>query len=566
MSSILRPYQQEGKDAIFDAWKSGHKNVMYQLVTGGGKTVLFVDIIKRWLMKGKRVNLIAHREELISQAWNTLYKNQVYAGIIKADVKAQFNLPCQVSSIQTIMRRKELPHADLIIVDEAHHALEDNSYGKVLAAHYPDAYVLFVTATPYRLGGKGFTNIAEILIQGPRFTDLVNWGYLAPLKYYAASIPDLSKAKLQGGDYNQDDAEEAMKLAPLVESYGEHCRGMCGVVFGVNVHHSRNIVDQYNASGVRAAHLDANTPGAERINILKMFRERRLDIISNVGIITEGFDFPDMEFVQLARPTKSLSLFLQMVGRVTRTDYNAIKDATSNEHRAQCVAQSKKPFGYVLDNAGLWKEHGLPDQEFNWLSYFNGYSKKKKEVQEFIEVIEFVAETPDGRQVRTELPQEVEGLKLIEVTKTVKQKILSIASLKEFERLTSMFQRMPKIQKKGFAVYQNFRSHCRKNNIAVSPEIWEYMERKLVTEPEESQSKILSECDNAIAIVQEQYKDNPDEANYLIKTLKDEAKRKTDNIKTYSVPNGYLRKERRAYETQEKVSAQLKELHPALQK
>lgn len=522
---------------------------MYQLVTGGGKTVLFVDIIKRFLMKGKRVILIAHREELISQAWNTLYKNQIYAGIIKADVKANFSLPCQVASIQTIQRRKSLPHADLVIIDETHHALEDNTYGKVLTAHFPSAYVLGVTATPYRLGGKGFTDIFDTLILGPKFTELVDWGYLTPLRYFVKYIPDLQNINMQGGDYNQEEAEKAMGLAPLVESYAETCRGMCGVVFGVNVHHSRNIVDKYNAAGIKAAHLDANTPSVERVNILKMFRERRLDIISNVGIITEGFDFPDMEFVQLARPTKSLSLFLQMVGRVTRTQYEAIKNATSNQHRAQLVAASKKPFGYVLDNAGLWQDHGgLPDQDFDWLRYFNGYDKKKKKPSEMIEVIEFVAEDTDGRIVRTEIPKEIEGMVLIEVTKTVKEKIINITSLKEFDKLSEMFKRMPKVQKKGFAIYQNFRTYCRKQNIAMTPEIWDYMFKKLVKEPEDFQSKVLSDRDNAIATAQSTYEHNPDEVEHLTKILTEEADRKINLSKSYSMPSGWFKKERKAYE------------------
>jgi hypothetical protein len=408
--------------------------------------------------------------------------------------------------------------------------------------------VLLVTATPYRLGGKGFTNIADVLIQGPKFSELIDWGYLTPLRYFAKYIPDLSGVKMQGGDYNQEETEKIMGLAPLVESYAETCRGMCGVVFGVNVHHSRNIVDKYNSAGIKAAHLDANTPSAERTNILKMFKDRRLDIISNVGIITEGFDFPDMEFVQLARPTKSLSLFLQMVGRVTRTQYDVIKNATSNEHRAQLVSQSKKPFGYILDNAGLCVEHGLPDQNFNWQMYFNGYEKKKKKPSEFIEVIEFVAEDSDGREVRSEIPSEIEGMKLIEITTTVKERIVNITSLKEFDRLTAMFKNMPKIEKKGFAVFKNFRDHCRKNNIALSPEIWDYMHSKLVKDPEDQESKIMSDLDNNLAVLDSKfYFDEQDKAN-TVKVLKAEAERKIKLIKSNSVPSGYFRKERKLYE------------------
>lgn len=521
---------------------------MYQLPTGGGKTVLFVDIIKKFLFKNKRVVLLAHREELISQAWNTLYKNEIYAGIIKADVNPQFALPCQVASIQTVIRRSKLPPADLVIIDEAHHSQEDNSYGKVLDELYPRAYVLGVTATPYRLGGKGFTSIFEKLILGPKILDLISWGYLTPLRYFVAGIPDLSKVKIQNGDYNQEQAEKAMEFVPLVESYQEHCRGMSGVVFAINVHHSQQIVTQYNAAGIRAAHIDANTPTAERQNVLKLFKEKKITIISNVGIITEGFDFPDMEFVQLARPTLSLSLFLQMVGRVTRTDYQAIKDAVDDEDRARRVALSRKPFGYVLDNAGLYKAHGLPDRPINWEMYFEGFDKRKKKAEELIEIIEYVAEDEGGRTVRTKIPEEVDGLKLVEINHSIKERIVNITSLKEFDKLVEMFKRMPRIEKKGFAVLQNFKTFCRKQGILMTGEVWDYIYRKLWTEPQDLQAKALSERDQTIATIRETYSDDSNEQNHLIKVITEETERKIKQFKTLQVPGGFIRKEQKAYE------------------
>lgn len=551
MSTFLRPYQKEGEDLIFGAWKEGYKNVMYQLPTGGGKTVLFVDIIKKFLLKNKRVVLLAHREELISQAWNTLYKNEIYSGIIKADVKPQFALPCQVASIQTVIRRSKLPPADLVIIDEAHHSQEDNSYGKVLDDLYPRAYVLGVTATPYRLGGKGFTNIFEKIILGPKISDLIAWGYLTPLRYFVAGIPDLSKVKIQGGDYNAEQAEVAMQFVPLVESYREHCDGMSGVVFAINVHHSQQIVSQYNQAGIRAAHIDANTPSVERVNILKLFREKRITIISNVGIITEGFDFPDMQFVQLARPTLSLSLFLQMIGRVTRTDYEAIKNATDDDERARLVSLSKKPFGYVLDNAGLYRTHGLPDRPINWEMYFEGWDKREKKAAETIEIIEYVAEDEDGRTVRTKLPEEVDGLKLVEINHTTREKVINITSLKEFDKLTEQFKRIPKIEKKGFAILNNFKTHCRRNHILMTPEVWDYVYTKLWVEPQDLQAKELSKRDEAIATIQLRYADDSKESEHLIKVINVEADTRIRKYKTLQVPGGFIRKEQKAYEATE---------------
>jgi superfamily II DNA or RNA helicase/ribosomal protein L31E len=549
MSSILRPYQIKGKDDIFNCWREGYRNVMFQLVTGGGKTVLFVDIIKRFLTKNKRVILIAHREELISQAWNTLHKNQIFAGVIKGGVRPNFSLPCQVASIQTIQRRGELPHADLVIIDETHHALDDNSYGKVLKTHYPNALVLGVTATPYRLGGKGFTDLFECLVQGPTFNELVNAGYLTPLEYFVKYIPDLKSLGMSKGDYNLEEAAALMgkNLAPIIESYEEHCVGMSGVVFAVSIPNSREIVDRYNSIGVNAAHLDANTHPDERRNILQGFKERRIQIISNVGIITEGFDFPDMEFVQLARPTKSLSLFLQMVGRVTRTDYNVIKDATDDEVRRFLVSQSKKPFGYVLDNAGLWMDHGLPDQEFDWLKYFQGTKGKKKAPGEFIEMIEYIAEDKHGRRVASRDVAEIEGLKLIHVNKILKEKIVDVNATRKIEELTAMMKRIPKIEKKWFAIYDNFKKHCRKENILITPDLWEYIYNRFVVGPETTISVTQSDADNRIAMAVDRY-GNSDEFYRTKNAIEQDTEKKLKQLKSFLMPRGFYAKERKQYE------------------
>ncbi len=525
---------------------------MYQLITGGGKTVLFVDIIKDFLKAKKRVILLAHREELINQAWEHLYKNSIYAGIIKADVKPNYALPCQVASIQTCARRKQLPPADLVIFDEAHHCQDDNSYGNLLINHYPRSYVLGVTATPYRLGGKGFTTMFNKLILGPTFKYLVSAGYLTPLRYFLASIPDLSKIKINKGEYDEEQSEQVMKLAPLVESYLTHCAGMRGVVFAVNVTHSNFVVDQYNEAGVRAAHLDANTHPEKRKGILKAFREGTIRIISNVGIITEGFDFPDMEFVQLARPTKSLSLFLQMVGRVTRTDYNAIKDATDDEQRAWLVSQSKKPFGFVLDNAGLYREHNLPDTDRDWNSYFIGRDKKKKPLDEFIEMIEFVAEDDSGREVRTKNPKEIEGLKLVEVNKIVREKIINLTSLKEFDRLLGMFQAMAnkpgaKVRKPGFIAFEQYKDYCRKNNILMSKEVWDYLIKRLVTDPENLEAKLLSEVERNVEAINAKYSHDEDDRSKFIQSIHDRAARSQESIRRSTVPRSVLKREMEAY-------------------
>lgn len=553
----LRPYQKDAEDQIFASWKDGYKNLMYQLVTGGGKTELFTDIIRKFLLAKKRAMLIAHREELIAQAWDKLYKKQIFSGIIKGDVKRNYSLPCQVASIQTIARRSELPKAHVVIIDEAHHSEYENTYGRALLDHFPNSYVLGVTATPYRLSGKGFTNLYEKLITGPTFKELVAWGYLTPLRLFIGDRPDLRLIKQSKGDYEIEEAAKAMALVPLVDSYLEHCAGMCGVVFACNVKHSNQVVSQYRDRGISAAHLDATTPAEERRQILQRFKAGQLKVISNVGIITEGFDFPDMEFVQLARPTKSLSMFLQMIGRVTRTDYNVIKDATDDDARRLLVSLSKKPFGYVLDNAGCIEEHGMPDKEHNWQMHFEGRQKKKKKPnEELIDLIEFVAEDEEGRQVRSRVPEEIKGMRLIEVNTIIREQIINLQSLKEFDRLLAMFTNMPKLYKEGKsgkAAYGQYKDYCRKNNFRMTAEVWDYIIKRLCDEPAEILEKAKTDRELNLSILKEQYATegspmyNPMEYNRMAATIDAKFAKAQLHVNAVRISRSWVEKDRAEY-------------------
>jgi superfamily II DNA or RNA helicase len=499
MIKQLRPYQAEGKKQIFERWDEISDLVMFVLATGGGKTVTFTEVIREGLKQGKRALLIAHRQELIEQAWETLYDNEIYAGVIMSGYPEKWELPVQVCSIQTIARRKELPPADYIIIDEAHHVLKDNSYGKILA-RYPDAKVLMVTATPYRLSGEGFDYIhpykKTTLVISRTLKQLMEEAWLVPIRYYIASVPELDNVGLQAGDYKEDESAKAMELAPLVDSYIEHAQGKRGVVFCINVAHSKEIIRQYNEAGIPAAHLDANTPDEDypdkltgemqkgRKNIIAGFRSGEIMVISNVGIITEGFDMPDMEFVQLARPTKSLSMFLQMVGRGTRAVGGLLKSDSTVEERKELIANSNKPYCIVLDNAGCWLDHGMPDYDHDWVDYFRGKKPTKKPVEDGeIEMLVFIAfDESTGRKIRTHNAKEIEGMKLIEVKTEIKKKVINIKSIKEFDRMYQLYKRLPQVKKSGYVTYHEFIKHCQRTNILIVDDIWEYLHTKLIKE------------------------------------------------------------------------------------
>lgn len=502
----LRDYQIEGKEEICNAWDNGSDILMFLLATGGGKTVTFVELIKDILLKGKRCMLIAHREELIMQSWQTLYNNNIYAGIIMGAAPTDYSLPVQVCSIQTVARRQKLPDADYLIIDEGHHATRDNSYGKLIK-RYISAKVLLVTATSYRLSGEGFKYIHQYketkLIKNRSLKELQDQGWLVPLRYFIASIPDLSDVHLRGGDYVEEEAQEAMGLAPIVDSYFDHAKGKSGVCFTISVSHSINTTQRYLYAGVPAEHLDANTPDKERKKIVSDFRAGLVKIISNVGIITEGFDFPNMDFVQLARPTKSLSMYLQMVGRVTRPLSGIVDVARDAKERIEFIKRSTKPYGIILDNAGCWQDHNLPTFDHDWSSYF--YGKKKEKEQPELEDIEmfYLVEDDQGKRFKTKNPKEIEGLKLVEITHEKRQLIINLVCLKEFDRLYAMFKNIKSINKPGYVAFSDYLSYCNKRGILMVDEIWNYLHKKLVSEIQSKIDKMAHERSKHIAVYPE---------------------------------------------------------------
>ena len=479
----LRPYQSEGFDRIIETMDSTDSPVMFVLATGGGKTVTFMQVIKYYLKKGLRVTMIAHREELINQAYRTLKRNGIYSGVIKAEYPSRYEFPCQVGSIQTMVRRST-PPTDVIIVDEGHHVTDDNSYNKVFQ-RYPDAKILMVTATPVRQDKKGFTEVLEgrstKLIVNRTTKQLIDEGYLVPFKYFVASLPNLDKVRVVRGDYDNEEAYEAMKLAPIVESYVRSCNGMKGIVYAVNIKHSKEIADEFVRNGIAAAHLDQSTPNHLRRRILQLFRSGDIQVVVNVGILTEGADFPDCQFVQLACPTKSLSKYLQMVGRVTRPSVS-VDSYDTIDQRKNAILSSEKPCGIVLDNAKCWKEHGFPDQDFNWELYFKGEPQKAPPA-EMIEIYE-IEDPETGVRRKTKSLRETEGAVLVEVS--YEERVILNKKRKnpitEFNRVYFLAKRLKHVRKKGFFVWLQIKDMMLKGDIQPSEELYHMIEKKLITD------------------------------------------------------------------------------------
>ena len=333
----LRDYQQDLVSKTFAAWSGGKRKVLLQLSTGGGKTIIFSTMASEFTCRGEGVLVVAHREELILQAADKLaITTRVQPGIIKAGYRQTDSL-LQIGSIQTLTRRKIYPKAELVIVDEAHHSTAA-SYRKLLDA-YDNALILGVTATPRREDGYGLRDVFEHLVCSITTKELIALGYLtdykliAGFKYSQHRVPqkrDFTKKELEqvASDYKPEE---------ILKQWQNFCTGKKTILFAVNVMHSKAIATKFRAVGIAAEHLDGDTPPDERKAILNRFKSGITTLISNCAILTEGFDCPDAEAVVIARPTSSVTLWLQMIGRVLRPspdkDYATILDMTDNWFR-----------------------------------------------------------------------------------------------------------------------------------------------------------------------------------------------------------------------------------------
>jgi superfamily II DNA or RNA helicase len=346
----LRPYQVELKEKCLDALDKNR--VLLQLPTGGGKTIVFASVAEDFIVHGERVLVLAHRQELITQAADKLRAVAgCPVGIVKAGIPSDFSAPIQVASVQSMRSRLRCLHKpDLIIIDEAHHSTAA-SYRRVLES-FPEAFQLGVTATPCRADGSGFDGLFDVMVHGPTVQDLINEGHLSPYRLFANPEPMKTKgARSNAGDYRSTDLAGLNPVVTLsgnlVSSYRQHCPGKRCIVFAVNVEHSRAIADRYTQSGIPAAHLDGESSSDYRAATLAAFAAGELLVLSNVGLFTEGFDLPALDAVQIARPTKSLGLWLQMLGR-------ALRPAPG------------KDYAVLIDHTDNWQLLGLPTAPMEW--------------------------------------------------------------------------------------------------------------------------------------------------------------------------------------------------------
>lgn len=320
----LRPYQHEAMEAVQQQWLDGVKKTLLVLVTGGGKTIIFAKIIENCVRNGERVLVLAHRGELLEQASDKIAKaTGLGCAVEKAEqscLGSWFRIA--VGSVQSLMRPKRLEqfppdYFDTIVVDEAHHCLADG-YQRVLA-HFSDAKVLGVTATPDRGDMRNLGQYFDSLAYEYTLPRAIKEGYLAPIK--ALTIPlkmDLTGVGTQSGDYKAGDLGTALDpyLHQIADEMEKNCKGRKTVVFLPLIKTSQKMRDILASKGFRAA--EVNGESQDRAQILEAFDAGHYDVLCNSMLLTEGWDCPSVDCVVVLRPTKIRSLYCQMVGRGTR--------------------------------------------------------------------------------------------------------------------------------------------------------------------------------------------------------------------------------------------------------
>jgi DNA repair protein RadD len=345
----LRDYQRDGVAQIRDALRRVRR-VVYALPTGGGKSYVFAYVVAGAVAKKRRALVLAHRAEILDQISAVLTRIGVPHGRVQPGHPAT-NHPVQVGSVMTVARRlATLPAPDLIVVDEAHHAVA-SSWARITEA-WPGAYVLGVTATPTRLDGRGLRDAFDEMVEGPDVRALIDAGWLAEYSYYAPRLAvDLSGLRIVAGDYLPHDLAARLDRPTItgdaIAHYRRHLGGRTAIAFCCTVAHAEHVACDFRAAGIPAASIDGAMRPGERAALVEMLRCGAIRVLTSCDLISEGFDAPAVGGAILLRPTASLALHRQQIGRCLRPKGDGSR-------------------AVILDHVGNVDRHGLPDAPLRW--------------------------------------------------------------------------------------------------------------------------------------------------------------------------------------------------------
>lgn len=351
----MREYQRLAVAATLDSLSRGFTPLLVA-PTGSGKTVMAAYLARWYLDQGLKVLFLAPRRELVHQTVASFARLGMHCGVVMAGCKPRPLQEVQVASVLTlhsrIKRGKALPEADLVICDEAHLYITKSSLN-VLAAYREQARVMGMTATPSRQDGRALGQVFDRIVEAGNVAQLTQAGFLVPSVWYVPSVPDLKGVKTdpKTKDYVPGQLDSRMNqpklVGDVVQHWIRHASGRRTVVFATSIRHSAALCEEFVRCGIPAEHVDATTPTGEREAVFERFRKGETLVLTNCFLASYGFDLPDLSCVVLARPTKSLVLYLQMVGRGLR----------SAPDKSECL---------VMDHAGAYYTHGRPDLPQPW--------------------------------------------------------------------------------------------------------------------------------------------------------------------------------------------------------
>ncbi len=353
----LRDYQTAAIDALTKAVENGRKRVILRAPTGAGKTRIAREIVDRCVTHGEGAVFVAPRNEIIGQTSDELTGAGIKHVVLQANHPEDY--PVKVASTATLARR-DIRTPAVLFLDEAHLWLD---VAKKLIERFPTSIVIGLTATPERLDGRGLGEIYEEIIGVTETRDLIEKKYLVPARVFGPATPNMDGVRTTAGDFNRGDLAVLMDkpkiVGDIVGTWKKVADGRTTIVYAAGVEASLHLRDAFRAAGIHAEHVDAETPADERADVVGRLREGTLPVVCNVELFTYGLDVPRVSCVSMARPTKSLALYLQMAGRGLRPFPD--KDNL-----------------IILDHAGNALRHGLPDLVHEWK--LDGAKLRKREV------------------------------------------------------------------------------------------------------------------------------------------------------------------------------------------
>ena len=358
MAVALRPYQLQLLEDIRSAMRQGHRRVLAVMPTGSGKGTTIAAMVAAAAARGHRVLILAHRAELIADLSQRIHGFGINHGIIAAGYREDLSQPVQVGSVQTVARRLgRIPPPSMIIQDEAHHLVAGNMWGKVIEA-WPQAFLIGKTATPERLSGEGLGEghggFFTAMVLGPDAAWLTANDFLVPARIFAPPGIDLSGIKRFDTRKGHDEAEARLRQGQAMGDAVTHYRRTIqdthngtAIAFCVSVAHADAVAEAFRAQGISAARLDGSLDRGVRRRMIADLGAGVLKVLTSCDIISEGTDIPSVTGAILLRPTDSLGLHLQQVGRVLRPSPG-------------------KPHAIINDHVGNTLRHGRPTDLRDW--------------------------------------------------------------------------------------------------------------------------------------------------------------------------------------------------------